>query len=133
MAILAKDRLNDGQIFFPAGSPHRIFGSRHQRDDTLGFLQRRILVAQHSISLGQDCRIDEVAFWLTFAGWLERIARLFRINFCPGTIATNALVESQAKLSKALVAFRLKVELSQPGLQASNGLSSISVKHELGE
>src|SRR6266540_414572 len=111
MAILAKDRLNDGQIFFPAGSPHRIFGTWHQRDDTLGFLQRRILVAQHSISLGQDCRIDEVAWW-TFAGRLERIARLFRINFCPGTIASKALVESQAKLSNALIACRFKVELS---------------------
>ena len=64
---------------------------------------------------------------------LECVARLFSGNLCASRIASKALRQSKPHLIKAFVELRIKMELSQSGLQQSNGLTVISFKSQLSD
>ena len=69
--------------------------------------------------------------WLISVELLECLARLFSGNLRASRIASKALHESKSHLITGLVERRIKMELSQSGLQQSNGLTVISFKSQL--
>src|SRR5438552_213422 len=89
-----------------------------------------LLFAEHGISQGQRCH-NQVVVWLILAERLQRVARLCCGNLCSTGIAVKTLRQSQHDLSNNVLELRIKVELSLPGLQQSNGLSVISFKPQL--
>jgi len=68
---------------------------------------------------------------LIFADQLKRVARLFSGGLCASYIASNALRGSKSELFSGLLVVRMKIELSQSGLQQSNGLIVVSFKSQL--
>src|SRR5947208_4238469 len=86
----------------------------------------------HGISLRQRFGNSEVV-WLISVELLERIARLFSVGFCPSGIAGKALDYSQGYLINAPFDLRSIMELSQSGLQQSNGLTVVSFKSQLND
>jgi hypothetical protein len=75
----------------------------------------------------------EKVIWLIFAERLQRIARLLSGSFCASRISSKALHESKRHLITALLILITKMELSESGLQQSNGLAVISFKSQLSE
>src|SRR5437764_10982749 len=73
------------------------------------------------------------AVWVISIELLEGIARLFSGNPCASGIPSKALHESKVYLFIGLVVIRIKMELSQSGLQQSNRLVIISFKSQLSD
>ena len=73
------------------------------------------------------------AVWFISVERFECIARLFSGNLCASHIASKALHQSKLPPDQSLVVLRIKMELSQSGLQQSNGFTVISFKSQLSD